>query len=371
MPTRSPGRSWRGPGSGGARRDVPGAMSETLGLDAAAVGRWCADRDLLEPPVVASPYPGGRSNLTARLEGADGRAVVLRRAPLGELEHGAHDVIREGRIMATLAGTDVPVPEVLGTEPDPGVTGAPFLVTAVVPGRVVRTAADLADLDHGIRTALALDLAGVLGRLHRLLPTELGLGDLATSTPHVPRLLRRWGGQIDRARPRERDLLQRARDALEAAAPPPGPSRLVHGDFRLDNVVVDVATGRVVGVLDWELATLGEPLTDLGTLLAVWTEPGDDLVPLPDPPSLAAGMPGGSALAAAYRDAAGRGIDPDELAFHLALAQWKLACIAEGVHRREAAGQHGGRTRGPDLGAIVAPLAERALDLVGPGPRSE
>lgn len=344
-----------------------------VGLDLAALGRWCAERDLAAPPLRATAYPGGRSNLTARVEGSDGRALVVRRAPLGGLEHGAHDVLREGRIMAALAGTGVPVPTVLGTEPDPAVTGAPFLATAVVSGRVVRTAADVADLPVDVRRAMAADLARVLARLHTLDPAEVGLGDLGSTSPHVPRLLRRWGGQLERARDAERALLERARDALAAAVPPPGPPRLVHGDYRLDNVVVDPATGRVAAVLDWELATLGEPLTDLGTLLTAWTEDRDAVVPFPDPPSRAPGMPDRAGLTAAYAGAAGGAVDGAAVRFHTALGHWKLACIAEGVHRRVAAGQYGDDAAdvattsadGAGIGALVAPLAGRALDLLG------
>ncbi len=342
------------------------ARGAPVGLDLTALGRWCAQRDLAAPPLRATAYPGGRSNLTARVEGADGRALVVRRAPLGGLEHGAHDVLREGRIMAALAGTDVPVPEVLGAEPDPAVTGAPFLATAVVPGRVVRTAADVADLPAHARGAVASDLARVLARLHALDPADVGLGDLGSTSPHVPRLLRRWGGQLERARDAERALLERARDALAAAAPPPGPPRIVHGDYRLDNVVVDPATGRVAAVLDWELASLGEPLSDLGTLLTAWTEDGDAVVPFPDPPSRAPGMSDRAGLTAAYA-AAGGDVDAAAVRFHTALGHWKLACIAEGVHRRVAAGQYGDGADGggADLGPLVAPLAGRALDLLG------
>jgi aminoglycoside phosphotransferase (APT) family kinase protein len=338
-----------------------------VGLDLDRLGAWCAARDLAAPPLTAERLPGGQSNLTARIEGADGRTLVLRRAPLGRLEHGAHDVLREGRVLTALAGTGVPVPAVLGLEPDPDVTGAPFLAMAVAPGRVVRSAADLADLAPSVRSAAAEGLTGALAALHALDPDDIGLGDLASRSPHVPRLLRRWAGQLAEAREAERAVLERGRDALAAAAPASGPARLVHGDYRLDNVVVDPGSGRVTAVLDWELATLGDALTDLGTLLTSWTEPRDPVAPFPDPASLAEGMPDRTALVAAYAAATSRhgGAAPDDatVRFHTALAHWKLACIAEGVHRRRAAGQYGS-PEVADIGVLVLPLAERALDLL-------
>lgn len=348
-------------------RQRPDPRQQAVGLDLERLGAWCAARGLAAPPLTAERFPGGQSNLTARIEGSDGRALVLRRAPLGPLEQGAHDVLREGRILAALAGTGVPVPEVLGVESDPDVTGAAFLAMAVAPGRVVRTSADVADLAPTVRAAAAADLTAALAALHALDPDAIGLGDLASRSPHVPRLLRRWGGQLADAREAERAVLERGRDALATAAPPPGPVRLVHGDYRLDNVVLDPATGRVTAVLDWELATLGDPLTDLGTLLTAWTQPGDPVVPFPDPASLSEGMPDRAGLVASYVTAAGRlgGAGPDDptVRFHMALAHWKLACIAEGVHRRRAAGQYGAREVA-DIGALVLPLAQRALDLL-------
>jgi len=356
--------------SGDAAAEGDAAASRAVRL-----GAWLAARGLTGPEVTWSRISGGHSNLTDRVVDTAGRSVVLRRPPPTAHEHGAHDVVREGAIVAALAGTDVPVPAVLGTEDDPRPLGAPFLVMEDVPGTVVRTGSEAAALGPA-GPAAARDHAAVLARLHRLDPAGLPLPAalhrrLGTDGADVTRLLDRWGAQVPRARPAHRDLLGRTLSALRARRPAPVAVRLLHGDYRLDNVVIDPSTGRVRAVLDWELATVGDPRTDLGSLLAVWTATDDPFHPLPDPPSHAPGMPDGDALVAAYAEVTGTA--PTDLGYFTALALWKYACIVEGVQRRLADGAPAG---GPDLGDLTAPLATRALELLarprrGPGASAE
>lgn len=350
----------------------------------AGLGAWLAGRGLPGPEVRLVPLHGGHSNLTHRVVGPDGRTVVLRRPPPGPLEPGAHDVVREGAIIAALGATDVPVPRVLAVVPggaadragEGGPDLGPALVMEEVDGVVLRTGADARSVGAA-GPAAARHHAEALARLHRLDPTVLALpADLraraaagaqapgaatgASPRDHVARLLDRWGAQVPRARPEHRGLLARTLTALREAAPTPLTPRLLHGDFRLDNVVVDGATGTVRAVLDWELATVGDPRTDLGSLLAVWSEPADGFRPLPDPPSLAPGMPDRAGVLAAYARVAGE--EPPDLPYFVALACWKYACIVEGVHRRRAAGAP---AHGPDPGELTGPLATRALELLG------
>lgn len=332
-------------------------------MNEARLGAWLAARGLTGPDVTLSRLTGGHSNLTDRVTDASGRTVVLRRPPPTAHEPGAHDVVREGAVLAALAATDVPVPAVLGVEDDPGPLGSTFLVMQDVPGSVLRTRAGTEALGAA-GPAAALDHAAVLARLHRLDPASLPLPApmrhrIGAGGQDVTRLLDRWGAQVPRARPEHRALLDRTLSVLRTRRPAPLPPRLLHGDYRLDNVVVDPATGRVRAVLDWELATVGDPRTDLGSLLAVWTVPGDAFHPLPDPPSHAPGMPDRDALVATY--AATAGAVPEDLPYFTALALWKYACIVEGVQRRLAAGAPAG---GPDLGDLTAPLAGRALELL-------
>lgn len=333
--------------------------------DDRALGAWLTARGLTGPEVTRTRLTGGLSNVTERVTDAEGRTVVLRRPPPTAREHGAHDVVREGAVLRALAASDVPVPRVLGVAADGDAVGAPFLVMEDVAGTVLRTAAEAGALGAAAGTA-ALDHAEVLGRLHRLDPAALDLPEglrrraAADGAAHVRRLLDRWGEQVPRARPEHRDALARALARLRDGVPPAVPSRLLHGDYRLDNVVVDPATGRVRAVLDWELATVGDPRTDLGSLMAVWSAPDDAFHPFPDGPSLAPGMPGRDDLVAAH--AAAAGTRPSDLAYFTALALWKYACIVEGVHRRRAAGAP---SDGPDPGDRTGPLARRALDLLG------
>ena len=331
-------------------------------VDVAALGAWLAARGVMDREVTLTTLPGGHSNLTHRVTDTDGRTAVLRRPPPGPLEQGAHDVVREGALLRALAPGPVPVPDVLGAEPDPDVLGTPFLVMAEVPGTVVRTTAVAAALGP-VAVAAAHDHVAVLARLHGLDPLALDLPEdlhrRAARGGHVLRLLDRWGEQVPRARAEHREPLARALAALRATVPDEVPPRLLHGDYRLDNVVIDPTTGNVRAVLDWELATVGDPRTDLGSLLAVWTTAADGFVTLPDPPSRAPGMPDVAALLADYASAAG-GV-PADVPWFVALACWKFACIVEGVHRRRSAGAP---AHGADPGELTGPLTRRALALL-------
>lgn len=331
-------------------------------MEATALGAWLAARGVMGPAIHLAVLPGGHSNLTHRITDDAGRTAVLRRPPPGPLEQGAHDVVREAALLRALADGPVPVPAVLGVEADPDVAGGPFLVMEDVAGAVVRTTQVARDLGP-VAAAAALDHAAVLARLHRLDPLALDLPEdlrrRAGRGDHVARLLDRWGDQVPRARPEHRGPLGAALAALRASQPAEVPPRLLHGDFRLDNVVVDPASGVVRAVLDWELATVGDPRTDLGSLLAVWSTTSDPFVALPDPPSLAPGMPDRTAVLAAYATAAGA--DPVEVPYFVALACWKYACIVEGVHRRRRAGAP---AHGADPGELTGPLVRRALALL-------
>jgi aminoglycoside phosphotransferase (APT) family kinase protein len=330
------------------------------GVDTAAATRWLAERTAIEGPLRFSVIEGGRSNLTYDVVDAAGRRLILRRPPLHGVLQSAHDMGREHRIMAALAHSPVPVPTCIGYEPDPEVIGAPFYVMDFVDGAIVRNAAQAREsLTPAVRAAASESIVDVMVALHAVDVDEVGLGDLARREAYIERQLRRWHGQLEQARTRELPLLDEVHARLVADIPPQGPATIVHGDYRLDNLILDPTTGAVNAVLDWELTTLGDPLADLGLLNVYWSQPGDATVPLPDAPTVVEGFLDRAALTERYAARSGR--DTSEVGFYIAFGYWKLACILEGVYSRFASGAYG-ETDGSfeAYGALVVALAERA-----------
>jgi len=346
------------------------------GFDVARLEGWLADRCGLVAPVTVDPVSGGRSNLTAVVSDAHGRRVVVRRPPLSGVLASAHDVVREGRIMAALAATGVPVPDVLaGADADAG-PGTAILVTAYVDGTVVRDATLAAALAPSDRARLTGGVATTLATLHGVDIDAIGLGDLARRHGYLTRQVARWTRQLEGGSDRELPVLVELAGALAAAVPEQREVALVHGDYRLDNLIVDVATGEVRAVLDWELATLGDPLADLGTLLAYWGVPAAGGAPAsvihPALPTASEGFARPDELVAAYAQA--RGLDVDEVAARLrpflAFAWFRIACILEGVRVRTASGAYGavgtqGQAELRLFETLVPALGERALAVLG------
>jgi aminoglycoside phosphotransferase (APT) family kinase protein len=334
------------------------------GIDLAGVTAWFeANLPGVRPPLAVRQLAGGRSNLTYRVTDAAGHHWVLRRPPLSGVLPSAHDMGREHRVLAALAGTPVPVPATFGLCQDPAVTGAPFYVMAYVDGLVPRDEATVAaGLDPPARAAAASSLVDALVALHAVDPGRVGLGELGRHTGYLERQLARWQRQLAQSRTRPLPALDEVHRRLAANLPAQvGPARIVHGDFRLDNVVLSPA-GRVLAVLDWELCTLGDPLADVGLLLVYWAEPGDRTLPLRTAPTVMPGFPGRAAVAEAYAARSGR--DLSELDTYVAFASWKLAVILEGVVARHAGGAYGeGDDSWRGFAEVVLQLADQALEL--------
>jgi aminoglycoside phosphotransferase (APT) family kinase protein len=301
----------------------------TDGADPAAVARWLADLGVaVSGPLTLTRVGLGQSNLTYAVADTAGARWVLRRPPLGRLLASAHDVAREARILSALRDTDVPVPGVLGVREEDGV---PLVLMEFVEGDVLDRLPAVSPLPPQTRHAIGLSLARTLARVHAVDLAATGLTGIAGHKPYAERQLRRWSTQWEKSRTRDLPELDELTARLVAAVPPQRELTLVHGDFHLRNVIVSAPRGEVVSVLDWELCTLGDPLADLGTLLAYWPQPGEvgsGVLSLSSQP----GFPTREELAAAYLAASGR--DGSALGFWHALGLWKIAIIAEGVLRR-------------------------------------
>ena len=321
---------------------MTGAPNDIPGLDVTRASAW------LEQNVRGATGPfefdliaGGHSNLTFAVTAADGSRFVLRRPPLGHVLASAHDMGREHRVLAGLQDTAVPVPAVEGFCPDPDVIGAPFYVMRYVVGHVVRDA----EMARKALTPVARDnasrsLVDTMSKIHAVDLTAAGLDDLGRHDGYIARQLRRWYGQISQQRTRDLPTIDRVHDSLAERIPDQDGATLVHGDYRLDNCMVDDA-GDVVAVLDWEICTLGDPLADVGLLTVYWTGPDDP------PGAWTAGAttePGfwpRARIAERYAEVSGR--DVSDLGFYVAFAYWKLACIFEGVYSRYLGGALGDR----------------------------
>ncbi|MGW2599037.1 phosphotransferase family protein [Streptomyces klenkii] len=290
---------------------------------------------LVRGPLAAELIEGGRSNLTYAVSDGTGRWVV-RRPPLGHVLATAHDMRREHRVISALHRTAaVPVPGALLLCEDESVLGAPFYVMEFVEGTPYRTAAQLTEIGPDRTRKVVLGLADTLVRLHTVDPEAAGLADFGRPDGFLERQLRRWGKQLEASRNRELPGIDALRSGLAAALPASPAATVVHGDYRLDNVLIG-ADDAVAAVLDWEMSTLGDPLTDLG-LLVMYSEqepvPGSPISTTRDAP----GHPDPAEIVERYAAASGR--DVSALPWYTAFAYFKLAVILEGIHYRYTLGQ--------------------------------
>ncbi|MEV4417488.1 phosphotransferase family protein [Catellatospora sp. NPDC049609] len=314
-------------------------MTDPKGLDLGAL-RSFLDRarpGLVTGELTGELIQGGKSNLTYRV-GDGARRWVVRRPPLGHVLSTAHDMSREYRVISALGGTRVPVPGTVALCEDPDVIGAPFYVMEHVDGTVWRTAQQASTLGAPRVGSLSLALMDVLADLHSVDPAAVGLADFGKPEGYLARQLRRWSTQLQHSHNRELPGLQELHDDLVARMPAQAAQvSILHGDYRLDNCIVGPGD-QIAAVLDWEMATIGDPLADLGLFLCywrMWTEPVmEGLFGEPAAPGI---FPLGAQMAERY--AARRGTDLSALPWYVAFAHFKLVGILEGVHYRYLAGQ--------------------------------
>ncbi|HXV05421.1 MAG TPA: phosphotransferase family protein [Solirubrobacterales bacterium] len=331
------------------------------GIDRSGVEGWFAERvEGVRLPLEFERISGGHSNLTYRVTDAAGRRWALRRPPLGKRLGSAHDMGREHKVVSALGPTEVPVAPVVGLCEDESVNGAPFYVMEFVEGPVLRGLAEAeAFPDEANRRAIGERLVDTLVAIHAVNPDAVGLGDLGRKEDYVARQLRRWHGQWEKSKTRELATIDSVHERLAARIPEQGPATIVHGDYRLDNMILTQG-GEVAAVVDWELCTLGDPLADVGLLIVYWPERGgQEVLALGQPANLAPGFPTQEELKARYAERTGR--DLAQLDFFVALGYWKLAIILEGVYARYTAGGYGKVDEGVQYFArIVERLAEAA-----------
>ncbi|APY89120.1 phosphotransferase family protein [Streptomyces alfalfae] len=318
---------------------------------------------LVGGPLTARLIEGGRSNLTYAVTDGTTRWVV-RRPPLGHVLATAHDMRREHRVIAALHPTDVPVPAPVLLCEDEAVIGAPFYVMEYVDGIPYRTAEELAPLGPERTRDAVLGLVDTLVDLHAVDPAAVGLGDFGRPEGFLDRQLRRWGKQLDASRNRDLAGVDELHAALGRSLPASPAPAVVHGDYRLDNVLIG-DDDRIRAILDWEMSTLGDPLTDLG-LLVMYSARLD----VPDSPvSTTAGAPGHPDPAELIeRYAARSGRDVSAVSWYTAFAWFKLAVILEGIHYRYTLGQTVGA--GFDrIGELVPVFIEHGLATLDGGLR--
>ena len=309
----------------------PAAME---GLDVPAMTAWLEDLGIgADGPISFERIGLGQSNLTFLATDAGGRRWVLRRPPLGKTLASAHDVAREHRILSALQGTDVPTPAVYGLCEDAAVSDVPVMVVEHVDGIVLDGRADAEALSQQQRHAAGLALVDTLAKIHAVDLERTGLADLASHKPYGARQLRRWKGQWDQSKMRELPAIEDLTDRLVAADPGSSEITLVHGDGHLRNLILDPDSARARAMLDWELCTLGDPIADIGTLLAYWPGP-DDPQGAVFSVTTVPGFAGADELVAHYAEQTGR--DVSAVPFWHALGVWKLAIILEGVRRRQS-----------------------------------
>jgi aminoglycoside phosphotransferase (APT) family kinase protein len=327
--------------------------TDVVGFEVPTIERWLPTVTDVTPPITWERLPGGHSNLTYQLTDSGGREMVIRRPPQGELLPKAHDMWREYRIIDGLWRTAVPVAEPVAFCDDRDVCEVHFYVMGKADGQALYDGETVsAWLSEAARRHAGEHFVDVLAALHSIDPADVGLAELGRPDGYVARQLKTWYGSwnasIDYAKhdePRVHEL----HDLLVAHIPEQGPGRIVHGDYGPHNTLFS-RSGDVMAVLDWEIATLGDPLADFAYSINAWVEPGDAGVYGADPPTALPGFPSRDEMIGRY--AAATGADLSHLAYYRAFNSFKTACILHGVYARYLAGQKS--TEGVDLDTLFA-----------------
>ncbi|MBF6149556.1 phosphotransferase family protein [Nocardia nova] len=298
--------------------------------------RWLSERAEVHGALKIERIGFGQSNITSLISDEEGTGWVLREPPPGTHDPSAHNVLREARILTALADTGIPLPTVIGTH-----EANPFYVMTRISGAPLESESDAEKLSPRQRAVLGQQVIEIFARLHSLEPAAVGLDDLGPDTDYLPRQMRRaarnwsqWGEHSA-----HEQIWRYVHSLLEADPPRQQRSVITHGDYRLSNLLVD--SGRITAVLDWELATTGDPLADLAWLLDDWRGPQEPQIIMPSP-TRAGGFPDRDDLIDMY--CAATGFDADSIGYYRAFTHWRAATLLQGVllrRRSGAMGEHG------------------------------
>ena len=305
-------------------------------------------------------FKGGQSNPTYKLS-ANGKNYVLRRKPPGTLLASAHAVDREYRVMTALASTDVPVARTYCLCEDESVIGTAFYIMDCVQGRVLWDP-ELPGLSPGERSAIFEDMNRVIAALHRVDYAAIGLEDFGKAGNYFERQISRWSKQYRASETSKIDAMERLIAWLPENIPPGDDSAIVHGDFRLDNLMLHPTEPRIIAVLDWELSTLGHPLADFAYHCMTWHLP-NDVRGLAGSDFATLGIPTETEHIKAYCQRTGKDIDPSHWDFYMAYNMFRLAGIAQGIMGRVKSGTAASK-QAEEMGSVVKPLSELAWQLV-------
>ena len=351
-------------------------ITEPAGLRLAPLHQWFTDN--IEgfdssAPLVADLLAGGRSNVSYRLTDASGRAYVLRRPPLGHVMPSAHDMLREHRVLSGLNSVSYPSPRTLGLCDDESVIGAKFMVMDFVDGRVVADQTDASTLTAVQAGTISRNLVHTLAQLHQVNPEAAGLQELGRPEGYLQRQAKRWGEQWELTKTRELPELNELHAWLTeelSHLPADLPTSIVHGDYRIDNVILDTTTFDIKAVLDWEMSTLGDPISDLAITLVYWSQATDTLraaIPVAEHVTEGPGFWTREQVLTEYL--AVTGFAADHLDECVALACFKLAVIMESIHKRNLAGLQLGAASGTDnsMGEATVALTKLGLATISHG----
>lgn len=340
-------------------------MSETPAppFDLDALGLWLSARlEGLDGPLSVEKFKGGQSNPTYALQAA-GKRYVLRckPAPVAKLLPSAHAIEREYRVLSALTGSEVPVPKVYALCEDESVIGRMFYVMERVEGRIFWNAA-LPELEAAERGPIYQAMNRCIAALHRIEPATAGLADYGASGNYFERQIHRWTKQYRASETQTIQAMDALIDWLPQHIPAGEETRIVHGDFRIDNLVFHPSEPRVIAVLDWELSTLGHPLADFAYHCLAWFTPPGIMRGIAGLDLNALGLPSLQQYIADYCTATARDGGIPDLPFYLAYNLFRLAGIAQGIAKRAEQGTASSQ-KAIETGALARPVAELGWQL--------